>query len=150
MSFCYKVLFPTIWIGGFALGSIMLVCCFDNFRDHLNRKPPAILKLLFPVATVVGAAFLFWGCVPLKQVWIDDGALVISNFVRQARVPLADVAAVTHSKWINIRSVTVEFRCETAFGKSIIFMPKARFFESKDYPVVAEIRSAAQAASHGK
>ena len=49
---------------------------------------------------------------PAQAGWLDGGALRISNYRREDRVPLARVAAVTENRWVNIRPVTVVAEAE--------------------------------------
>jgi hypothetical protein len=72
--------------------------------------------------------------------------LYISNFRKEIPVPLSAVESVTENTWINIRPVTICFRVETAFGRTIKFMPEFRsLFLSPwtSHPVVDELRRAA-------
>jgi hypothetical protein len=103
------------------------------------------MKWLFLGATVLGGLFLYWGCMRLKRVDLDEDALYISNYLREVRVPLRDIEEVTENRWINIRPVTVEFRRDTDFGPRITFMPKTRWWSFwRAHPVVGELEAAAR------
>ena len=60
----------------------------------------------------------------LKRVAISGHSLAISNYLATIQVPLREVARVTENRWINIHPVTLHFRKPTAFGTSVVFMPK--------------------------
>ena len=73
---------------------------------------------------LIALAFVLWACGRLKHVAIDRTELHISGFVRKARVPLANIAAVSENRWLNIRPIRIRFDIETPFGNGIVFMPE--------------------------
>ena len=143
-TYLMKVVFPVLWIGGFALGTIVLFAGGRGFTDQAGSPPDPSLKWTFLLATLVGSAVIYWTCIRLKRVELDDTALYISNYQKDIVVPLRDIAEVTENRWINIHPVTIRFHRETEFGGSIVFMPKVRWFGFfSSHPVVAELRAAA-------
>jgi hypothetical protein len=96
----------------------------------------------------VGGAVVYWRCVRLKRVRMDDTSLYVSNYLREIQVPLRQVADVTENRWVNIHPVTIQFRSATEFGERVVFMPKRRLFGFwRSHPVVAEIRHAVDRAA---
>lgn len=148
LTFIYKVIFPPIWIGGFALATIFLFAGNTNgFRDGAGNPLPPQMKWYFLFITMVGGALLYRLCGRLKRVELDNAALYVSNFAREIRVPLRDIEDVTENRWVNIHPVTVHFFRETEFGASIVFMPEVRWFAFfTSHPIVAELREAARRA----
>ena len=148
LTFIYKVIFPPVWIGGFALATIFLFAGGGTgFRDTAGNPLPPQMKWYFLLGTVAGGALLYRFCVRLKRVELDDAALYVSNYAREIRVPLRDIEDVTENRWINIHPVTVHFFRETEFGTSIVFMPEVRWFAFfSSHPIVAELREAARRA----
>jgi hypothetical protein len=74
---------------------------------------------------------------------MDETSLYISNYLREAQVPLRQVMTVTENRWLNIHPVTIKFRSATEFGDRVVFMPKVRWFGLwTSHPVVAEIQEA--------
>ncbi len=147
LTFFYKVVFPPLWIGGFALATLVLFAGGGGLRDNAGNPPPPELRWFFLLATVAGGALLYWFCVRLKRVELDNAALYISNFAREIRVPLQDIEDVTENRWVNIHPVTVHFYRETEFGSSIVFMPEMRWFAFfRSHPIVAELRDAVRRA----
>jgi hypothetical protein len=65
-------------------------------------------------------------------------------------VPINFIESVTENRWINVHPVTVHFRGDTEFGRTITFMPKSRlmFFWSS-HPVVGELKRMVDAAAVG-
>ncbi|HWZ43614.1 MAG TPA: hypothetical protein VNW97_09050 [Candidatus Saccharimonadales bacterium] len=131
-----KIVFPIIWISGFTTGTVILFF----FASDPNI---AFLRWIFLFITAVGVPGIWWSCMRLKRVRMDDRALYVSNYKTEIIVPLSNVAEVTENRWINIHPVTIKFYSETGFGSQIVFMPKARPFGLWfSHPVVGEIRSA--------
>lgn len=56
---------------------------------------------------------------------------------------MRDIDTVRQNRLINIRPVTATFRHDTAFGRSIVFMPKTRFRIFSEDEVVARLREMA-------
>jgi len=143
-TFWMKVVFPVLWIGGFAVGTTAMFLAGEWLHDRAGHQPPSEMKWIFLLATVAGSAFIYWCCVRLKRVSLDGSSLVISNYLKEIVVPLRELKSVSEIRWINIHPVTLSFRRETAFGKSVVFMPRMRWFSFlSSHPVVDELRAAA-------
>src|SRR5436309_12832947 len=85
-------------------------------------------KWFFLLATIVGGGFIWWSCVRLKRVRMDDKALYISNYSTEIAVPWVNVAQVSANRWINIHPVTTEFHAGTEFASRLVSMPHVRSF----------------------
>jgi hypothetical protein len=143
-TFLMKFVFPTVWLAGFTAATVMLFTT-GGFTDPDGFPPPPEIKWLFLSATVLGGVFLYWCCMRLKRVEIDEQWLYVSNYLRGVRVPLRDIEQVSENRWINIRPITVEFRRDTEFGSQITFMPKTRLWAFwRAHPVVGELEAAAR------
>jgi len=141
MTLVFKVIFPSVWIGGFAVGTAQL---FVLSHDSTGRPLPEGLKWTFLAILLAGGSFIWWYCVRLKRVRTDGTALYVSNYLKEVRVPLAEVVNVTENRWLNIHPVTLEFRLPTLFGQRIVFMPKSRpLLFLRSHPVVDELRTMA-------
>lgn len=138
-----KTVFPVFWIGGFAAGTLALFLGAP-FRDAQGLPPPPWMKWVFLLATIVGSGLIWWFCVRLKYVRMDDRFLYLTDLGAEATVPLTEVDGVTENRWINIHPVTIHFLHETPFGSQVTFMPKLRLFAFwSGHPVVDEILEAA-------
>ena len=99
-----------------------------------------VLPIFAPVGVLV-AASIYWFYVRLKRVAIDSEGLVISNYVREVRVPWRDVIQVTGNRWKKTHQVTITFDHDIGFGTSIVFMPKFRFlWPGQEHPIAQELR----------
>jgi hypothetical protein len=130
-TFYYKFIFPLLWIFLFGAGSITVMVV----------RPPDFPWAMFPIMWVLGSAFIYWLCGPLKKVSRDSEGLVISNFFREVRVPWRDVSEVSGSRMINPPHIKLTFSRDAGFGGSIIFMPKVRFlWPFQEHPAAQELR----------
>jgi len=147
-TFLMKFVFPVLWIGGFAAGTTAMFLAGEGQYDGAGQPPPSEMKWIFLLVTLAGSAFIYWCCVRLKRVSIDGSSLVISNYLKEIVVPLRELERVSENRWINIHPVTLSFRRETDFGRSVVFMPRMRLFSFlSSHPVVEEIRTAARLAT---
>ena len=105
-----------------------------------SRAGSRVLPFFAPVAVLL-AASIYWFYVRLKKVAIDSDGLVISNYVREVRVPWRDVIKVTGNRWKKTHQVTIAFDRDIGFGTSIVFMPKFRFlWPGQEHPIAPELR----------
>ena len=147
-TFVMKVIFPPLWIGGFALGTASLFLSAGFWHDPSGAPPDPEVKWVFLFATIAGTWFIWWSCIRLKNVRMDDKALYISNYSTEIAVPLANVGQVSENRWVNIHPITIEFHADTEFGSRVVFMPKVRWFGFwSSHPVVQEIRAAVNRAT---
>jgi hypothetical protein len=138
-TFYYKFVFPTIWIGMFALGTLMMFIDPDGFEGGGDVREA---RWIFAGATVVGITFIYWFSMRLKKVSLDGQILVISNYRRRIEVPLREIEEVSGSLLMTPELVWLRFRRPTAMGTKVVFMPKIRFsFGLSRHPVVAELRA---------
>lgn len=99
-----------------------------------------IWPFFFPVIAMV-AVSVYWYYVRLKKVIVEEDGLVVSNFVREIRVPWRDIAGVAGSRWVNTRQITITLDRDLGFGTSIVFMPKTRIlWPGQEHPAAQELR----------
>jgi hypothetical protein len=138
LTFVWKLVFPTIWITPCVIGTLVLF--LGDSGGNENDSPSKWTA--FAIATV--AIVLIWRfCVSLKRVRIGAKVIIISNYIKEIRVPFDEIVNVTENRWFNIHPVTIYFRNRTAFGHRIIFMPKQRGFSWQKHPIVRELRALA-------
>lgn len=106
----------------------------------------ASLKWVFLFIWVAGTAFIWWSCIRLKEVSVDDNFLYVSNYLKEVSIPLSEIYDVTENVWLNIHPVTIHLKSPSEFGDKIIFMPKVRFmsFFNLSHPVVNELKELAR------
>jgi len=107
-----------------------------------GAAPPSI-GFQFLVAWIIGAALMFWQCAPLKRVRVVDGALLVSNYVHEWRIPFALISDVSQSWWMfNSIPIVIRLREDVGCGTTVRMLPLARWrlpFSSED-PVFDELR----------
>lgn len=142
MTIIQKFIFPTLWIGGFGFGTLTL--WLGAMTGKNGNLPPYDAKWGFLLMWIAGSIFILWGCAGLKKVILTSDSLIVSNYFREITIPVEMIERVTENCWINIRPVTVHFRCTTDFGERITFMPKIKLFLLfwKSHPVIEELRQA--------
>ena len=119
----------------------------NSFHDKAGHPPPAAVGWQFMVMWMVGSLFIWWFCMRLKRVQMDDEVLYISNYLEEIRVPLKDVTGVSENRIVNSHPVTLKFGNKTRFGFSVVFVPKVRLFSVfSPHPVVSEIQAAVERA----
>ena len=88
---------------------------------------------------------LYWYYARLKKVTIEQDGLIISDYLREVRVPWRSVTQVSGSRWINTRQVKITFDPNIGLGTPIIFMPKHRFlWPGQEHPIAQELRELAK------
>jgi hypothetical protein len=144
-TFLVKFVFPLLWCSIFGAVTIAIGTGFLR-GSGIQSFPAAMVGVSIGVWVLGAGAWWQWGA-QWKKVRLDDGALCISNFRQEIRVPLADIEEVTQNRVIRGQPVTIRFRRATEFGDSITFMPKVRAFGFwRLHPIVTELRELAQKA----
>lgn len=99
---------------------------------------------LWPVflpAGVIWGWVLYWFYARVKKVIIEQDGLVISNYVREVRVPWRDIGDALGSRWTNPHQITILFDRDIGFGTSIVFLPKFRYlWPGQESPAALELR----------
>jgi hypothetical protein len=135
-TFPLKYLFPGLWIVGFGSGLIPLFVKGGRFQGG----PSSEEQWQWLAVWIVGSILIWWFCIRLKMVRMDDTALYISNYLVEIQVPLQDVVDISENRWTNMHPITLKFQSKTRFGYSVVFIPKMRLFAFfSSHPVVNEI-----------
>jgi hypothetical protein len=134
LTIIYKFIFPTVWIGGFGVGTITILFSEPKLAGG------------FVLGLLIGCLMLYWFCIPLKSVEIDERYLYVSNFRKTIQIPFSKIEAVTESSFINIHPVWIKFKTPTEFGEKIIFMPYFHFGSilMMSHPVVSKLKKLAR------
>jgi hypothetical protein len=141
-TFFYKFVFPTLWIGVFALIALLMFVVPDSFKGDGGGGQLRDMRWIFAGATVVGGGFIYWACMRLKKVSLNADVFVISNYRSRIDVPLRDVEGVSGSLFMSPELIWLRFRRPTPMGIQIVFMPKMRLsFGFWRHPLVAELQA---------
>jgi hypothetical protein len=127
MTFFFKYIFSTLWITGFGIGTISVSA------SKLDQE-----SFTFIFGFIAGVTFLYWACLRLKKISIDEENLYISNYFKEITIQRKNIEKVTQSFFVNPRLIWIHFKQPTEFGKSIIFTPLLSL--SINHPIVEELR----------
>ena len=95
-TFLVKFVFPLLWCSVF--GAVAIAMGTGVLHGAGNALPPTAVTLALALVWLVGAACFWWFYGRLKRVRLDDGAIYVSNYRREIRVPLTDIAEVTQNE----------------------------------------------------
>ena len=81
------------------------------------------------IIVFVGVVIAYWLVGSYKRVFMGDGALYISNYLREIRIPIEEVETVNGPwSWIsNTPEIVIRLRCRSSFGQRIRFAPRLLF-----------------------
>jgi hypothetical protein len=148
LTFFWKFVFPVIWVAG-------IVAVAQSVFFVTPGKPPdpdlESLKLTFVLASLVVAPVFLWFAAGLKRVRRAGADLLVSNYWRELRIPVAEIKQVRQSWAVMPWRVVIEMRAPTELGQTFAFVPRVRdgFRERARggrHPVVEEIRAMCDAA----
>jgi hypothetical protein len=113
---------PILWIAGVigALSGILLK------TGHLFIAPDYRFLMAFIFLATV---FMFWLGARIQRVGYAGRDLIVSNFLRQGRIPFDQVEAAEPVWWNYRRMVRVRFRTHTSFGYVVYYIPKWAAFK---------------------
>ncbi|MBK8391993.1 MAG: hypothetical protein IPL23_23145 [Saprospiraceae bacterium] len=130
MTFFWKYIFSSIWLGGFGMGTIAAIYTLGT------EGLPYLIGLIF------GFALIYYGCLRAKIVYIDDHYLYVSNFRTNIQIPLENIKNVSDNVMFSPRPIFIEFKNETEFGKKIMFIGYTKMFLFfSTHPAVQEVQN---------
>ncbi len=139
-TFWMKFVFPPLWLGGFAAGTVAMFVAPERFR---GGPPPLAVRLCFVAFLCYAAVWLWSRCLTLKRVRTDGGSLYVSNYFREEAIPFGDVGEVGETRWSSPRLAMLHFRRATAFGWDVVFLlPGGWLPPWRTHPVVEDLRRA--------
>lgn len=155
LTFFWKFIFPAFWFSGAGLITLLAFTESQGFT-HRDRWSSLVSWAFGCLLCFVMQSFR------LKRVRIDGEFLYVSNYLKEAKVPLRDVSSVgvltVRVPWTKGLGelalkpfVVLEFQGQTPFGNRIVFMARGVVVvpEAWTHPVVKEIRQAVDRALLG-
>lgn len=119
-TFLAKFVFPLFFVGVTFAGTIGLPL-LGVIRGEMPTLAHACIGL---VVMTSGVPYFVLYHFPLKQVWLGEKGLRISNCRSQVLVPYAAVESINQMTWVNMRYVIVTLATDTIFGNRFTFVPK--------------------------
>lgn len=81
------------------------------------------------VFVFVATIFIFWLGARIQRVGYSGRDLIVSNYLRQERIPFNKVESAEPVWWYYRRMVRVRFRTHTSFGYVVYYIPKWAAFK---------------------
>jgi hypothetical protein len=103
---------------------------------------PEQLKIIFPVAWILGSIFLLWFSLRLRRVLIKDSALYVSDYFRGFVVPISTISRVTQSFLMHPPTITIHLKHMTPAGNKIVFIPCGPRYYFSENLIVSELELA--------
>jgi hypothetical protein len=140
LTFFFKFCFPAVWGGLWSYLTYQMFSAPDQVAWIGGGTPPPWAKW-FCLALLAVGGYICHGCYVLKRVDLDSRGLLISNYWKSVRIPLAEVsrAGIDGSEAYEVEATVgliglresrptciLELRHETAFGRVIEFIPRSR------------------------
>ena len=148
LTMLFKVVFPLVWIGGFAVGTAAMFLTSAFLTPASSSSDLGDDKWFFLGATLLGSALLYVFVMRLKVVALRGDTLRIESLGREIMVPLSNVERVTGSVLLTPELVWIDFRQPTELGSRVMFVPKWRLLAGFTvHPVVAELNDLVKKAS---
>lgn len=77
----------------------------------------------------------------VDSVMLDGDVLRIHQGRRQVSVPVADITQIRSHTWVSPETITFDLATESELGRSITFIPPARFPNSREHPILEHVRA---------
>ncbi len=129
-TYVTKYFLPWVWIG--------LIGYLFYLQYRLENWGNVLLVVFAGVFVLYLGVYLN---ISLKEVFLDDQYLYISDFNKEIRVSRSKIERVTEWNLNRSRQVWIYFTEETEFGKKVVFMPTFQsglFFAV--HPIVEELK----------
>jgi hypothetical protein len=146
-TFVIKYVVPGIWI---PLVGCQVVAAYMAPVKVIYSGPRAFSLPFGPndvlAFWLIGSAFFLWFGLSFKRVRLSDGAILVSNYINEWRVPFALVESISQNRWVKHRPITIQLRADVGCGTTVKFVPPRRWFLFRFWredPVVAELRGLA-------
>jgi hypothetical protein len=110
----------------------------DGASDSAGMIAIGLFSLIFMIA------YLIWRTAGLKRVVIKEGALYVSNYRTEIRVPFSEIRDVREGFSVRWFVICIDLKDPTALGQHIEFRPKFHLYWSQPHPIVRELQSHSQ------
>ena len=127
-TFVYKYLFPGLWIPffGFRVLTMLQNPGAVTYNGVKGATPPFFDYELLALWLVSSACILWFG-MSLKRVRLTDGGILVSDYMREWRVPFGMIENVSQNRWMRTRTITIRLRADVGCGTTVKFMPPLRW-----------------------
>ena len=106
--------------------------------DSAGMVTLGLFSLVFMIA------WFSWLTAGLKRVVLKEGALYISNYRTEIRVPFSEIRDVREGFSMRWFVICIDLKDPTALGQHIEFRPKFHLYRSRPHPIVRELQTHSQ------
>ena len=131
-TFFSKYLFPGLWLSAGGSGVAGALASSTAGASGWRVLAPLGVGWLF------GCVFIGRMAWYLERVSLDGATLIVSNYWRSARIPVAALRRVTVERFVRGQPIALEFAEPTAFGRRVEFLPRSGFGAATRSAAVAE------------
>ena len=146
-TFIPKYVVPGIWI---PLVGLQVIAAYSRSIKVISAGTQNIAWPFGPndylAFWLIGSAFFLWFSLSIKRVRLSTGAILVSNYFTEWRVPFALIESVSQNRWLKHRPVTIRLRADVGCGTRVKFMVPSQFLRLRFWredPVVLELRELA-------
>ena len=108
---------PVLWIAA-VVGALSGIF-FKTGRFFVAPGFRPVIAFVF-----LATAYMFWLSARIQRVGYTGRDLIVSNYLRQERIPFDQVEAVEPVWWYYRRMVRIRMRTHTSFGYVVYYIPK--------------------------
>lgn len=134
LTYFYKWIFPPVWIitFGFFTYLVWAGSCYTY----------GITKWLILICLIGCSFYLFWFSSRLKKVKLQDEYLIVSDYISEELVPLAQIVEVKETRLWNPKLIKLSLARPGRWGNEIVFIaPVGFYFVWSNHPLVEELRN---------
>jgi hypothetical protein len=145
-TFIVKFVVPGIWIPVVGMQVAAAYRRPPVIYTDARSMVPSLGANFYLIFWLLGSAMFLWFALPIKRVRLSDGAILVSNYFDEWRVPFGLIESVSQNRWGQNRAVTIQLRADVGFGATVKFLPPRRWFLFrfwKEDPVVPQLRELA-------
>ncbi|WP_136795402.1 MULTISPECIES: hypothetical protein [Desulfosediminicola] len=129
-TFSYKYVYLSLWMCGFALGAkdVLLTGSSDpRFMQYI------VIWALFSI-------FIYFCTGSIKKVIIKDQTLLVSNYITDRQIPLADIQSIGGSSFMSPKQVWFTLKGSGTSSVKISFIPVGKRVRGPGkHPMVKEL-----------
>jgi hypothetical protein len=122
-TFFFKYVVPAICIpvaGFFAIAALQHPEWLIESGTR-NPAPPSVAIRIFIALWVIASPFAIWKSSRLMRVRVEEDALLVSNYIKEWRVPFALIESVSQAQRFNPFEITIRLRADVGCGKTVVF-----------------------------
>ena len=137
-TFYYKYVFPILWIPGFGLATLAVWSGSMNTGEQI----PIEIKVFVVAAWILGSVIMLWLALRVKTVYLEGDRLLVSGGLKEVRIPLVDVAAISETRLWNPKMIKVSLTRTVEYTDHIVFLAPITFrLVFMDDPTAKDLRT---------